>query len=352
MNRLPDTTGMRDEAVVVRSQRNFYDHAVRAAGAHLVEVGLADRFSGAVVRDAEPWEIDDAIGERTACVFYVAQPSRGAEVERCAGAVDAGQLPPLATSAASSADLVDQRWQGRSHTRTVCRCSSTPRPSSHPLATSALPRGRRPIWSSISGGKAILGPQGSGILCGRRDLVASALLQNLDQDLFFEQWRPPSALFAGLNLRGLPQHGIGRSCKVGKEQIVALLVGLGRFVEEDIGERNQRCLGRLKEIEAHLDPEIGRVVRIEEGANGQEPCLVLEVAPGPHGHSASVSSSRCRTVRPPFTSTPRSWTTAGVAMRALCLKEGDARVIARRVNEVLGRGRWNGNCEASQIGAS
>ena len=41
--------------------------------------------------------------------------------------------------------------------------------------------------------------------------VASALLQNLDQDLFFEQWRPPPALFAGLNLRGLPQHGIGRT---------------------------------------------------------------------------------------------------------------------------------------------
>ena len=50
---------------------------------------------------------------------------------------------------------------------------------------------------SISGGKAILGPQGSGILCGRRDLVASALLQNLDHDLFFEQWRPPPTLFAG-----------------------------------------------------------------------------------------------------------------------------------------------------------
>ena len=41
MNRLPDTTGMRDEAVVVRSQRNFYDHAVRAAGAHFVEVAVA-----------------------------------------------------------------------------------------------------------------------------------------------------------------------------------------------------------------------------------------------------------------------------------------------------------------------
>ena len=70
MNRLPDTTGMRDEAVVVRSQRNFYDHAVRTAGARLVEVGIADRFSGAGVRDAEAWEIDDAIGERTATCFH------------------------------------------------------------------------------------------------------------------------------------------------------------------------------------------------------------------------------------------------------------------------------------------
>ena len=53
--------------------------------------------------------------------------------------------------------------------------------------------------------QAILGPQGSGILCGQRDLVASALLQNVDQGLFFEQWRPPSPLFAGPNsgnLRG------------------------------------------------------------------------------------------------------------------------------------------------------
>ena len=32
MNRLPDTTGMKDEIVMVRSQRNFYDHAVRGAG--------------------------------------------------------------------------------------------------------------------------------------------------------------------------------------------------------------------------------------------------------------------------------------------------------------------------------
>ena len=123
---------------------------------------------------------------------------------------------------------------------------------------------------------------------------------------------------------------------------MALLVGLGRFVEEDIGERNQRCLGRLKEIEAHLDPEIGRVVRIEEGANGQEPCLVLEVAPGPHGHSAFDLVIALQDGSPAVHVDPSFVDDGRVAMRALCLKEGDTRVIARRVNEVLGRARSSG----------
>ena len=58
MNRLPNTTGMKDEVIVARSQRNFYDHAVRAAGVRLIEIGIADRFSGAGVRDCEAWEIE------------------------------------------------------------------------------------------------------------------------------------------------------------------------------------------------------------------------------------------------------------------------------------------------------
>ena len=249
MNRLPDTAGMPDEVVVVRSQRNFYDHAVRAAGAQLVEVGLPDRYSGAGVRDAEAWEIDDAIGERTACVFYVAQPSSRPSLAAVVEVAHAKRVPVLVDAASQLPP-----------TRNLRRF---------------LEQGADLV--SISGGKAILGPQGSGILCGRRDLVASALLQNLDQDLFFEQWRPPPTLFAGLNLRGLPQHGIGRSCKVGKEQIVALLTALSLFVDEDIAARNRSCLARLKEIEEHLVPDIGLGVRIEENANDEEPCLVLDV---------------------------------------------------------------------------
>ena len=45
--RLPDTTGMKNEVVMVRSQRNEYDHSIRSAGVHIVEVGLPDRVAGA-----------------------------------------------------------------------------------------------------------------------------------------------------------------------------------------------------------------------------------------------------------------------------------------------------------------
>ena len=74
MNRLPDTTGMANEVVVARSQRNMYDRAVVQAGARLVEVGIPDRFSGAGVRDAQAWEYEAAINERTAAILWVAQP--------------------------------------------------------------------------------------------------------------------------------------------------------------------------------------------------------------------------------------------------------------------------------------
>jgi hypothetical protein len=39
MDRLPDTTGMKNEVVVQRGHRNAYDHAIRMAGVHFVEVG-------------------------------------------------------------------------------------------------------------------------------------------------------------------------------------------------------------------------------------------------------------------------------------------------------------------------
>src|SRR6185312_11519441 len=174
MARLPETAGMKSEIIVVRSQRNFYDHAVRAAGIRWVEVGLPDRYAGAGVRDAEPWEIADAVTDLTAAVFYVAdrfaRPSLRdvVKVAHAAGVpviVDAAaQLPPQANLRhfiAEGADLV-----------------------------------------AFSGGKAINGPQATGILCGRRDLVMAAALQHLDFDMLWEQWSPPPTLIDKERLKG------------------------------------------------------------------------------------------------------------------------------------------------------
>src|SRR5208282_4895402 len=160
-----------------------------------VEVGFQEIVAGAGVRRAEAWEFEAAFGPKTAGVLHVydvyAAPPLAELVKRAHARglpvlVDAaGELPPranLRAIIATGADLV-----------------------------------------VYSGGKAIRGPQATGILCGKRDLIGAALLQMLDMDDHFELWEPPPALIDKSKLAGMPRHGIGRALKVSKEQIAALL---------------------------------------------------------------------------------------------------------------------------------
>ena len=55
---------------------------------------------------------------------------------------------------------------------------------------------------AFSGGKAIRGPQATGILCGRRELVSAAALQTLDLDDHPELWEPPAGLILRDRLPG------------------------------------------------------------------------------------------------------------------------------------------------------
>lgn len=303
MNQLPDTTGLRNQVVMVRSQRNFYDHAVRATGVELVEVGIADRFAGTGVRDTEAWEIADAINERTACVFYVAQPhsrpSLGAvtEVAHQAGVpvlVDAAaQLPPvdnLRRFIAQGADLV-----------------------------------------AFSAGKAIQGPQGTGILTGKRELVGAALLQNIDHDLFLEQWRPPPSLFKDVQLRGLPQHGIGRSCKVGKEEIVAALVALQHFDETAVETRHQICHTRLEELIENLAPKVAAMTSLAEGGQAG-PVLTLQLDDAAAAFDLVI---RLQDGSPCIHPDLNYLDDGKVDFTAACLGEGENLEVARRLNEIL-----------------
>ncbi len=176
MRQLPDTTGMKNEIIIQNMHRFPYEQAYRAGGAKLVEVGDS--------RYSHPWELEGAIGENTAAVAFLCAPltnrraiplAQVCEIAHSHGVpvvVDAASmLPPrknIKKFLAEGADMV-----------------------------------------AFSGGKGIRGPQGTGILCGRADLIEAAA--------------------AHAN----PAQFLGRPMKVAKEEIVGLVTALSMFLEED-----------------------------------------------------------------------------------------------------------------------
>ena len=243
MERLPDCTGFADEFIVSREQRNGYDHAVRAAGARLVEVGFNEQVAGAGVRRTEAWEYLAACGPQTAGILYVLTPDSRpilqdvvqiAHDQGLPVLVDAaGELPPrenLRDIPATGADLV-----------------------------------------AFSGGKAIRGPQATGILCGRKDLVAAAMLQMLDMDDHWDLWDSPAPWLEKDSLAGLPRHGLGRAMKVAKEELMALLTALELFSQGAYDAHLSEYRQWLQEISDQLrDSPV--TCELIDADDGQTPC--------------------------------------------------------------------------------
>ena len=80
----------------------------------------------------------------------------------------------------------------------------------------------------LSGGKCVGGPQASGILAGRRDLIEAA------------------------HMNASPNDNIGRGMKVGKEEVIGLIVALERFVKHDHQADQARWDDRAQRIVAQL----------------------------------------------------------------------------------------------------
>lgn len=306
MARLPETEGMRNTVIVPRSHRNLYDHAVRTAGVRLIEVGLSDRFSGAGNRDCEPWEIEAAITKDTAAILYVATPwarpslDQVVEIGRRRGVpviVDAAaQLPPatnLQAFIAAGADLV-----------------------------------------AFSGGKAIGGPQSSGILCGRRDLIEAAALQMLDLDVVDELWLPPKQYIDRSGIHGVPPHGIGRPCKVGKEEIVGLLVALRQFVKRDEKDAVEAWSGLTRELHAQVEGIAGCTVRIATSKWGAD---VLELTfPGDDaGKRAAAVARELQTGKPAIVADLSKLYEGVIRINPYCLRPEQVRIIAGRLRRIV-----------------
>jgi D-glucosaminate-6-phosphate ammonia-lyase len=296
MNCLPLVADGRNAIVVVRSQRNMYDRAIAVAGGRIVEVGIPDRYSGPGVRDAAAWEIAAAITPDTAAIYYLAHSQ---------------SLPPLAEVAVVAHEhgiplLVDAAAQ---------------LPPADNLRR-FLEQGADLV--AFSGGKAIGGPQASGILCGRADLIASALLQMVDLDVFPELWHAPEEFAPLRQLPGLPRHGIGRSCKVGKEEIIGLLAALERFADDDEHARSMAWRRTLEEIVAAAGSVRNISLRILDGA-----IPLLEVTAG----DADALSARLASGTPPIVCSLARRREGVLLFSPVSLAAGQAAIIGMRLSQ-------------------
>lgn len=298
MNRLPDSAGLPNEFIASRSQRNMYDRALRVAGGVIVEVGIPDRLSGPGVRDASAGELSEAITPRTAAVFHLAGENAEPPLPDVVRVAHARGVPVLVDAAAQLPPAANLRRFIAEGADLVC----------------------------FSGGKAIGGPQASGILAGRRDLVSSALVQMLDLDLPEAQFVAPPE-FAPLNqLRYLPHHGIGRVAKVGKEEIAGLVTALRRFVAEDPAARTARWTARLEA----LRDAVPRAVLLPDGAKPGLPLFELRFA----DRAAAEAVEAALRARDPAVHLDASCIRRGVlAVNPIALDDDDLPLLAAALKE-------------------
>lgn len=223
MAALPHAEGFAHEILIPRSHRTGYAHALSASGARLVDIGHNDRATGAGVRGLEAWEIETAITPATAAFAFSANPETVADLPMVVAVCKPRDLPVIVDAAA--------QLPPKSNLRRFIELGAD--------------------LVAFSGGKAIGGPQATGILAGRRDLIGAALVQQLDMDVAPASWAPPDPIDRAA-LKGVPHHGLGRGFKVGKEEIAGVLAALERFAAADDAAANARLEARLRRIAAKL----------------------------------------------------------------------------------------------------
>ena len=279
ISRLPDTTGMRNEIVIQRCDRIQYDQALRTAGAVLVEAGEADACT--------PAAIEAAIGPRTAALIYIVSPGlaeRGVGPERMAEIAHAHGLP-LIVDAASTLPPIGhlRRWTDTGADLVI-----------------------------LSGGKGIRGPQNTGLLVGRLDLVRAAAAN------------------------GAPNAAIGRPCKVSKEAIIGLVTALELFLQEDHDAEWARHLDEARRILAAVEGLPGVNARLEEDRSEYTaPTLLLRLDAGVTRRTPEDVMDALRRGEPPIMVRVSR---GEILVDPHCLRGDEASVVARRLREELRAG--------------
>ena len=189
---------------------------------------------------------------------------------------------------------------------------------------------------AFSGGKAIGGPQSSGILCGRRDLIMSVALQHLDMDILQEQWTPPPMLIDKAALPGAPQHGIGRPCKVGKEEIAGLLTALRLFVDETPDTRYSRWLKVVEMIvQATGEMPSAQLIIATDRKRYEIPTVELHLNEETTDWTALDLVIALQNGEPAIQANPSRVNEGIVVFGPTCLKDDEPAIIGQRLRELL-----------------
>ena len=204
---LPDTSNMKNEIILHRAHRVNYDHSFRAAGAMLVEIGNAST--------TQEWELENAINENTAAVAYIFGPRRG------------GAIPLRRT-----VEIAHQ------HDIPVIVDAAAMLPPPENLSRFIL---EGAALVSFRGGKGVMGPQSTGILAGRADLIEAA----------YANGAPNSV-------------SVGRAAKVCKEEIAGLITALEIFVDTDFEAVNANWRAKCVHVVDELKEIPGLRVELEE----------------------------------------------------------------------------------------
>ena len=309
MDRLPDTTGMANEVIIAREHRSGYDHAIRAAGAKLVEVGMNEVTAGAGVRASEAWEYEAAITENTTAIAYFFVPGSSPPLEQVISVAHKHKLPVVVDAAAQLPPVENlRRFIG--------------------LGADLV---------AFSGGKSIRGPQNTGVLCGRRDLIAAVALQHLDLDEHFDIWEPPPSLIPKEELPGIPRHGIGRGAKVSKEAIIGLLTALQMFTQEQAIADSQRFKSLLQPIVDGLAEVPNIAVRLISDPNPEVyPTVEIRLDEENLGQTAFAVSRKLKYGEPAVYVNETKLAQGILEVNPINLTERRAVIVADRLLQVLG----------------
>jgi uncharacterized pyridoxal phosphate-dependent enzyme len=273
IQQIPDLTGMKSEVIIQKTHRNPFDHQLRNTGAKLVVIETRE-------------ELRKAVNPNTAMMHF----SNFANAD---GQIKVDEWVKLAKE---------------SNVPTFIDAAADTPPVSH-------------LWDyanmgydliAFSGGKAMRGPQCAGLLLGRKDLVSYALLNNSPHE-----------------------DTIGRSQKVGKEEIVGMVKALEVYLNEDHKALSKEWQGRLELISAKVTtlPTVTTSYFVPDMAN-HVPHMEVKWDPQRIKIAADGVESALRKGTPSIVLTTGERGGA-LSMNSFMLQPGEDKIIADKLYEVL-----------------